>query len=391
MTGTGSARIALTYLLVAAIWILLSDRVAFALIGDAATLSWLQTAKGLAFVLGSAALIHALVRSERSRWREAERAAAREARRFEAVFRAGPAGVLIVDLDARRYEDANARFLSMLGYERSRLVGRGVDEVELWADADERSRRIREIRSVGRLHDRTALLRHADGSVRTVIWSAELIRLEGSERLVVSTVDLTDRTEAYEQTLLGWARALDVRDHETAGHATRVTDLTVALGRRLGVGVAGLLPLRWGALLHDIGKIGIPDEILNKPGALTEEEWAVMKRHPQIGRRLLEPVSFLEDALEIPTWHHERWDGRGYPDGRAGEEIPLAARIFAVVDVWDALTSDRPYREAWSRAETLAHLKEQSGRHFDPRVVEAFLELEASGEVDRIAARARAA
>ncbi|MEX2501595.1 MAG: HD domain-containing phosphohydrolase [Trueperaceae bacterium] len=391
MRRLATARIALTYLLVAIVWILVSDRVAFALFGDAALLSKAQTGKGLAFVLGSALLIHLLVRRERQRWQVAERTAAREARRFEAVFRAGPAGVLIVDLEHRRYEDANDRFLAMLGRRRADLIGRSVDAVELWADPAERSRQVRELREHGRLLDRTALLRHADGTFRTVLWSADLMRLEGRTRMLVATVDLTERTEAYEQTLMGWARALDLRDHETAGHAMRVTDLTVTLGRRLGLPAHDLQTLKWGALLHDIGKIGIRDEILNKPGPLTDEEWAEMKRHPEIGRSMLEPITFLEGALEIPIWHHERWDGGGYPHGLAGEAIPPAARIFAVADVWDALTNDRPYRTAWSRERTVAHLRDGAGTHFDPEVVRAFLEMVSSGEVDRIASQASAA
>lgn len=200
--------------------------------------------------------------------------------------------------------------------------------------------------------------------------------------MLTAMVDLTDRAEAYEQTLVGWAAALDLRDHETAGHAQRVTELTVALGRRLGVDEAGLISLRWGALLHDIGKIGVPDKVLNKPGPLDDAEWDVMRAHPGIARELLAPIAFLGDAIDVPTHHHERWDGGGYPDGLAGEEIPLAARIFAVVDVWDALCSDRPYRRAWTVEAVTRHLREQAGRHFDPHVVTAFLAMVEAGEVD---------
>jgi len=152
-----------------------------------------------------------------------------------------------------------------------------------------------------------------------------------------------------------------------------VTRTTVELGRRMGLEPGELVSLRRGALLHDIGKIGVPDAILHKPGPLNEEEWAVMRDHPIIARRLLAPIAYLRDAMEIPVHHHERWDGSGYPDGLAGEGIPLAARIFAVVDVWDALTSDRPYRDAWSDEATFAHLRENAGRLFDPTCVEAFL------------------
>lgn len=180
---------------------------------------------------------------------------------------------------------------------------------------------------------------------------------------------------AYDTTLEGWARALELRDMETEGHSRRVTEMTLRLARAMRVSEEELAPVRRGALLHDIGKMGIPDSILLKPGWLTEEEREIMERHPVYAREMLAPIDFLRPALDIPYCHHEKWDGSGYPRGLKGEQIPLAARIFAVVDVYDALTSDRPYRHAWSEEETLEHIREQAGRHFDPQVVETFLEL----------------
>ncbi len=180
---------------------------------------------------------------------------------------------------------------------------------------------------------------------------------------------------AYDETLAGWARALDLRDRETEGHSQRVTDLTVALARRLGVPEGDLVHVWRGALLHDIGKVGIPDAILHKPGPLTDDEWRVMQLHPQMAFDVLQPVAFLHPALDIPYAHHEHWNGRGYPRGLRGPEIPFAARIFSVVDVWDALRSDRPYRAAWSEERASAHLEAQAGQQFDPQVVRAFLDL----------------
>jgi HD-GYP domain-containing protein (c-di-GMP phosphodiesterase class II) len=180
---------------------------------------------------------------------------------------------------------------------------------------------------------------------------------------------------AYEATIEGWSRALDLRDKETEGHSRRVTTMTVRLAQALGVSDAELVHVRRGALLHDIGKMGVPDAILLKPGPLTEEEWAIMRRHPAMARDLLFPIAHLRLALDIPYCHHEKWDGSGYPQGLAGEEIPLAARIFAVVDVYDALTSDRPYRAAWPLQKVRTHLKSLAGSHFDPAVVHAFLAL----------------
>jgi len=186
---------------------------------------------------------------------------------------------------------------------------------------------------------------------------------------------------AYDRTIAGWANALDLKDEDTAGHSKRVTDMTVRLARRLGMSADELVHVQRGALLHDIGKMGIPDSILLKRGPLTEEEFEIMKRHPVYAYELLSPIEFLRPALDIPYAHHERWDGTGYPRGLKGEEIPLAARIFAIVDVFDALTSDRPYRKAWTREEALAHIRKGVGTHFDPRVAEAFFEMiEASGE-----------
>ncbi|MFB9995142.1 HD domain-containing phosphohydrolase [Deinococcus oregonensis] len=179
--------------------------------------------------------------------------------------------------------------------------------------------------------------------------------------------------EAYDQTIAGWARALDFRDRETEGHSQRVTADTVALARRMGLDEAILVHVRRGALLHDIGKMGIPDRVLLKPGALDPDEWAVMQEHPERARALLAPIVFLRPALNIPVAHHERWDGSGYPYGLHSTTIPLEARIFAVIDVWDALRNDRPYRAAWTDAQARAHIESQAGTHFDPAVVGHFL------------------
>jgi PAS domain S-box-containing protein/putative nucleotidyltransferase with HDIG domain len=187
-----------------------------------------------------------------------------------------------------------------------------------------------------------------------------------------STVELM---RAYDTTLEGWVRALDLRDEETAGHSQRVTDLTVQLARQMGMSEAELAHVRRGALLHDIGKMGIPDSILLKRGPLDEAEWAIMRQHPVYAYELLAPVAYLRPALDIPYCHHEKWDGTGYPRGLKGEQIPLAARIFAIADVWDALRSDRPYRKRWPEAQVLEHIRSLAGTHFAPQVVEVFLRL----------------
>ncbi len=182
-------------------------------------------------------------------------------------------------------------------------------------------------------------------------------------------------TRAYDITLEGWARALELRDKETEGHSRRVTDLTTQLARELGISSADLVHIRRGVLLHDIGKMGVSDGILRKPGPLNEEETAEMRKHPQYAYDLIYPITYLRPALDIPYFHHEKWDGSGYPKGLRSTQIPLPARIFAVVDVWDALLHDRPYRSAWPKERCKEYIREQSGIHFDPAVVEAFLQM----------------
>ncbi|MHB8857597.1 MAG: HD domain-containing phosphohydrolase [Bellilinea sp.] len=182
--------------------------------------------------------------------------------------------------------------------------------------------------------------------------------------------------QAYEGTLVGWARALELRDKETRGHSERMMDLTMHLGRRLGMDSQKLEVIARGVLLHDIGKMGVPDYILHKPGPLTDEEWVVMRQHPQFAYNLLKNIPYLEGALEVAFCHHERWDGKGYPRGLKGEDIPFSARIFSIIDVWDALTHDRPYRPAWPEEETLNYIRSQANTQFDPRVVEAFIKMQ---------------
>ncbi len=178
---------------------------------------------------------------------------------------------------------------------------------------------------------------------------------------------------AYDATIEGWSRALELRDRETQGHTQRVAQMTIQAARKLGItDEKQIIQMRRGAILHDIGKMAIPDHILLKPGPLNEEEWEIMRRHPSIAVDLLSPIPYLAPSLEIPKSHHEKWDGTGYPEKLSGEYIPLSARLFAVVDVYDALTSDRPYRRAWTSEDALRYIRGESGKHFDPKVVEVF-------------------
>ncbi len=214
-------------------------------------------------------------------------------------------------------------------------------------------------------------------------WLDFLATLAGQVAMAIDDAQLfsslqrsnSELAQAYTTTLEGWSRALDLKDKETEGHTQRVAAMTIQLAQILGISEEEIVHIRRGALLHDIGKMGIPDDILLKPGALSEEEWLIMRKHPTYAYEMLAPIEYLRLSLDIPYCHHEKWDGTGYPQGLKGENIPLAARLFAVVDVWDALISDRPYRSAWSREKALAYIAAQSGKYFDPQVVEAFLKI----------------
>ncbi|HEU0291404.1 MAG TPA: GAF domain-containing protein [Anaerolineales bacterium] len=217
----------------------------------------------------------------------------------------------------------------------------------------------------------------------TADWMQFLHTLAGQAAIAVDNAQLFDNlqrsnqeiTQAYDTTLEGWARALELRDRETEGHTRRVTDLTMQLTRYMGVADDEVVNIYRGVLLHDIGKMGVPDQILRKTGPLNDLEWTEMRKHPEYAFNLLAPIPYLRPALDIPYCHHEHWDGSGYPRGLKGEQIPLSARIFAIVDIWDALLSDRPYRKAWPEERVIQYIKDVSGTILDPLVVQAFLQM----------------
>jgi PAS domain S-box-containing protein/putative nucleotidyltransferase with HDIG domain len=220
-------------------------------------------------------------------------------------------------------------------------------------------------------------------------WLEFLSSLGGQTAIAIDNAQLFSNLQrsnielelAYDTTLEGWGKALEIRDQETEGHTRRVTEMTLKLARELGLDGEELIQIRRGAFLHDIGKMGIPDEILRKPGTLTDQEWVIMRKHVEYAYTLLNPIEYLQEAIDIPYCHHERWNGNGYPRGLKGEEIPAPARIFAVIDVWDALLSDRPYRSAWARDKVIEYIKEQSGIQFDPKIVDVFMGLVEKGEM----------
>lgn len=233
--------------------------------------------------------------------------------------------------------------------------GKLIGDFEIWESRRRREFTLAEIRLA------QAMAGHAGNAIE-------------NGRLYEQTIEnANELSRAYDSTLAGWARALELRDELTEGHTRRVTEVTIQLARRMGLSEDELIQVRRGATLHDIGKMAVPDSILHKTGPLDENELRIIRLHPQHAFDMLSSISFLRPALDIPYCHHEHWDGGGYPRGLKGEEIPLTARIFAIADVWDALTSDRPYRTAWSKEKTIEYIKENSGKYFDPQVVKAFL------------------
>ncbi len=309
--------------------------------------------------------------------------------KFSKAFLTSPDSINLNRLRDGVYLDINQGFTRIMGYTREDVLGKSSLDLNIWVDPADRAHLVKALREKGEMENLEADFRRKDGSIVVGLMSARLIEIEGEHCILSITRDITERQQAelelrqahielgqaYEATLQGWARALEMRERATADHSRRVVDLTLGVARALGIDGEELLNIQRGALLHDIGKMGVPDAILLKPAPLTSDEWVTMRQHPQFAYTLLNDIDYLRPAMEIPYAHHEHWDGSGYPRGIRGDEIPLAARIFAVVDVYDALLSDRPYRPAWSEPEVRRYLIGKKGTQFDPGIVDLFLEL----------------
>ena len=316
-------------------------------------------------------------------------------RRNELLLNSAGEGIYGIDL-AGNTVFANPATARMLGYEIEELIGQSMHSLlhhthrdgSFYPGAD--CPIFQSMRDGKAHHVDTEVFWHKNGTALEIEYLSTPLQEEGrTVGAVVTFRDITERKQAqenilalnaellhaYDATIEGWSRALDLRDHETEGHSRRVTEMTLRLARAVGIPDADLVHIRRGALLHDIGKMGVPDAVLLKPGPLDDDEWVLMRRHPALAREMLAPTEFLLPALDIPYCHHEKWDGTGYPQGLKGDQIPLPARLFALVDVWDALTSDRPYRSAWPRERVLDHLHRLSGTHFDPEITSVFLHL----------------
>jgi len=309
--------------------------------------------------------------------------------KFSKAFRISPDAISITRLVDGRYIEINKGFSELTGYAAEEVVREDGFPFILWANHHENQSFLKEILENGEVNNIESFFKKKDGTVWIGLISARTIEVK-NEQLVISIIrDITarkraelelhrahnDLAEAYEATIEGWSRVLDLRDKETEGHTQRVTEMTIRLARALNVPDDEIVHIRRGALLHDIGKMGISDIILQKPGPLSEEEWVQMRLHPEYARQMLSPIVYLSQALDIPYCHHEHWDGTGYPRGLKGDEIPLAARIFAIVDVWDALLSNRPYRNGSNEEAVMEYIKKNAGTYFDPVLVDAFVDL----------------
>jgi PAS domain S-box-containing protein/putative nucleotidyltransferase with HDIG domain len=284
---------------------------------------------------------------------------------------------------------------TLLGYEPNDLIGTPVSQYIHPEDSKE----LIDLLATPQWRDITVTLdyraRHKNGEYIWIETTARLFfdEVNNRQEFQASSRDITERKEAekalqrahidlqeaYDKTIEGWVLALDLRDRETEGHTQRVTNMTVKLARVLGYTEEEIVHIRRGALLHDMGKMGIPDEILQKPGPLTDDEWVTMRKHPEMAYQMLSQIKYLREAITIPYYHHERWNGSGYPHKLKEEDIPLHARMFAVVDVWDALSSDRPYRKKMPPKEVIEYLQKEAGHLFDPHVVEIFIPLITAG------------
>jgi putative nucleotidyltransferase with HDIG domain len=321
-----------------------------------------------------------------------------------ALLQADASAILILDNLTQTLDCAAARGLKKIGCMLPPIrVGRGLvgraimegDPTPHWnMEADDEDCERTEIMQTEGFTDYYAVPLIARGAYKGVIevfhrvplpitpeWIDFLMALAGQAAIAIDNEALfrglqqsnQELAQAYDTTIEGWSAALDLRDKETDGHSRRVTEMALNLARALGVSEEELVNMRRGALLHDIGKMGVPDSILLKPGPLTDDEWIIMRQHPVFAYEMLSQIAFLRPALDIPYYHHEKWDGSGYPHGLKERQIPLAARIFAVVDIWDALCSDRPYRRGWPKEKVQRHLRSLAGTHLDPDIVNTFL------------------
>lgn len=378
-SGRFAVRITIIYALAAASWVMVSDLLLANQTHDGgSSFSNYSTGKGLLFVVVTASFLFGLL------WR-VEHQLHLKTSALEATANA----ILICDVQGV-IEWVNPAFTRLTGYTldeargaSTRLLRSGAHDrafyEHLWStilSGQVWQGTLVNQRKDGSLYDEEQTItpvRNVSGSIiRFIAIKQDISERRAQERALLAAHDAL--AEAYDATIVGWSQALDLRDKETHGHSVRVTEITVRLARAMGVAEAEIDHIRRGALLHDIGKMGLPDAILLKPGPLTEEEWEQMRMHPVYSYDLLHYIPFLKPALTIPISHHERWDGKGYPAGLKGEQIPLAARIFAVVDVWDALTNDRPYRMAWPHEKARDYIAQHAGIHFDPAIVAVFLE-----------------
>jgi PAS domain S-box-containing protein len=319
----------------------------------------------------------------------AETALARSEDRFSKTFESSPDSININRLSDGVYLDINPGFTKLTGYTREDSIGKSSLELNIWYNPVDRERLVRGLSETGEVDNMEATFQRKNGTLGIGLMSARILVIEGEKCILSITREITERKaaetalrqanaeleDAYQATLQGWVRALELHEHDTAAHSRRVVELTLQIARSMGIQNEELLDLQRGALLHDIGKLGISEEILLKPAALDAEEWQAMHLHPEFAYYFLKDIQYLHRAVDIPYNHHEHWDGSGYPRGLREEQIPLAARIFTVVDVYDALTSARPYRPAWSAQQARDFLVSQKSRIFDPTVVDLFIQI----------------
>ncbi len=316
--------------------------------------------------------------------------------KFSKAFRISPDAISIIRLSDGHYIEINEGFSELTGYHPEEIIGKSSLELNLWANHHEHETYKKKLLENNELNNMEAVFKKKSGTVWIGLISARTIEIKNEQMSISIIRDITarkraelelhrahvDLAEAYESTIEGWSRVLDLRDKETEGHTQRVTEMTLRLARALGITEDEIVHIRRGALLHDIGKMAIPDSVLQKPGPLSESEWQQMRLHPEYAHQMLFPVVYLRPALDIPYCHHEHWDGSGYPRGLKGNQIPLAARIFAIVDVWDALLSNRPYRKGSNEESVLDYIKKHAGTYFDPILVDSFIDLYQRGVFD---------